>query len=168
MRTVEVGAGKPVWGLMKSSRVTVKAPYGAAPRGRVIHRPGSAVAFFSDGKARYAVTWLCRSSADAVFLAEPDGRPLCERCADLFDPPVVYRCFTATRVLLYIGATDGWRSRLKEHQRKSSWWPEVDDITFERYPTVAEAFAAETLAIRAERPLHNKQVAVAAEQGCAA
>jgi predicted GIY-YIG superfamily endonuclease len=140
------------------SVVTVKAPYGVAGRGRVVHVPQpDARAVFKADRVIYLVTWLCENgSGDAIFLAEPDARPMCAKCNDLSQPPVVYRCHSKDGTTIYIGATTMWTARRHQHERRSHWWPQVADVQFERYNSVAEAWAAEAIAIESERPLYNR------------
>jgi hypothetical protein len=135
----------------------VKAPYGVAQRGTAVHVPSAdGRAVYEDGRAVFWATWLCgHNTRNAIFMHEPDGRPLCRRCADLSEPPRVYRCFGKDGGLLYIGCTSQWRTRRNSHEKHSHWWPLVADVRHEEFPTPARAFAAEQFAIGTENPLHN-------------
>ena len=74
---------------------------------------------------------------------------------DLF-PTAVYRLFDGSGRLLYIGMGDG-RARLKSHLRSKPWRHDIDQgkTVVAWFDTRAEAAAAETEAIQAERPAHN-------------
>jgi predicted GIY-YIG superfamily endonuclease len=72
-------------------------------------------------------------------------------------PTAVYRFYDAGDALLYVGATDDLERRWKHHSYVQPWWPEVDqkrnEVTW--YPDRESALAAETAAIKAERPRIN-------------
>jgi len=141
---------------VRNCRVIVKAPYAVGFRGTCVHIPVSAHVRFRDGKAIYSAAWLCRHvSGNVHFLADTDGRPMCKRCADLGAGPLVYRCYDHHRRLLYVGATEAWAARRSEHERRTSWWPNVADIRTEKHKSLAEAWAAEARAIKAENPVRN-------------
>ncbi len=70
--------------------------------------------------------------------------------------PVVYRCYGDEDSRLYIGSSIDVAARFQWHQKNSQWWPDVRSITFTHCPTEQHALAAERVAIRAERPLHNR------------
>lgn len=67
----------------------------------------------------------------------------------------LYRYFDHASQLLYVGISLSAARRAGEHRARHSWWGAVTSITIERYPTRREALAAESTAIRTERPLHN-------------
>jgi predicted DNA-binding transcriptional regulator AlpA len=67
----------------------------------------------------------------------------------------LYRHFDTAGRLLYVGIAFDSVVRLKGHQRAASWFKQVTTITIQRFPTRAEAEAAEREAIKAEKPLHN-------------
>lgn len=77
------------------------------------------------------------------------------------DPPVkgrwMYRLWSASDELLYIGITDRGHVREREHARSKSWWPEVHHATYEPITTRAELTYLERVAIRKECPRHNVQ-----------
>lgn len=68
----------------------------------------------------------------------------------------LYRLFNAENVLLYVGITDNLRIRMSRHAAEQDWWPEVTRRTVALYDDRESADRAETLAIAAEKPLHNK------------
>jgi predicted GIY-YIG superfamily endonuclease len=72
----------------------------------------------------------------------------------LHRPTWVYRAYDKRRVLLYVGVTNDLRSRLITH-RATQWWPMVDVVTRTEFATASEARAAESAAIKTERPLYN-------------
>ncbi|MFD7705639.1 GIY-YIG nuclease family protein [Streptomyces sp. NPDC059786] len=66
----------------------------------------------------------------------------------------LYRYLAADGQPLYIGITRHLKNRKTAHAR-SLWAKEAASFTVEWYDTEAEAAAAETAAIRAERPTYN-------------
>ena len=80
--------------------------------------------------------------------------------------PVVYRLYSEDGALLYIGRTNDFETRLRQHlsttlapDSRVAGWETIHERyhhhTLEAFPTTAEAKAAEVAAIRAERPLLN-------------
>ena len=65
----------------------------------------------------------------------------------------VYRFYAADQ-LVYLGVTGQLPKRLDDHSGRD-WWRSCDRLTLAHYPTREEAAAAETVGIRAERPLYN-------------
>jgi len=70
-------------------------------------------------------------------------------------PTALYRLYSHTGNLLYVGVTDHLKTRLAAHAKEKPWWPEVVRKTVTWYPSKPEAEDAEALAIREERPAHN-------------
>lgn len=73
-----------------------------------------------------------------------------------FGAVLVYRVFADDGTLLYIGSTIGLTTRFIRHGTHSAWFPEARRVTLERFSTLAAAKAAETAAIAAEQPPHNR------------
>lgn len=71
---------------------------------------------------------------------------------------VVYRIFGAGDVLLYVGTTDDLNRRMKEHRRRSVWWPWAVRSVITRFETRQAAEEAEAEAIISEHPLFNVKV----------
>ena len=69
-------------------------------------------------------------------------------------PHTLYRCWSASGELLYIGCSRDVKRRLYAHRRKP-WWPEVASVTTEDYEDGFGGFWAEKAAIQAEQPRHN-------------
>ena len=70
----------------------------------------------------------------------------------------LYRWRDGSDLLLYIGISDDFTGRASSHYCKGSPWMEfAETATIERHPTRAVALDAEEAAIKAERPLFNKQ-----------
>lgn len=69
----------------------------------------------------------------------------------------VYRMFSADGELLYIGKSVGLGGRLGQHLSASWWISDVASMTLEWFAHDDEAAEAERSAIRAEKPIHNKQ-----------
>lgn len=70
-------------------------------------------------------------------------------------PFVVYRMYDADSALLYVGVTMNDAVRLHAHSNQKAWFYRVATVTFTRYATKSEAYAAEKAAIKEEKPLHN-------------
>ena len=69
----------------------------------------------------------------------------------------LYRHFSATGELLYVGISLGAILRLRQHRAMSSpWILDVARIEIQTYPSRAEAAAAEREAIKTEKPKYNK------------
>lgn len=73
------------------------------------------------------------------------------------DPLTAFSRFGWAGELLYIGSTGTRLRRVKSHEARTAWWPEVAEVKVERFPTIFEARVAERLAIIVERPLYNRQ-----------
>lgn len=67
----------------------------------------------------------------------------------------LYRHFDADGALLYVGVSLSAVARHVSHERFSAWFPQVKTITVEVFPTRDKALAAETRAIRKEKPRFN-------------
>ena len=72
----------------------------------------------------------------------------------------LYRIFGDEDLLLYIGISDDFGRRWKQHARVQPWWDEKRRLTVEWHPSREDAEAAETTAIKAEKPRHNKRDAI--------
>lgn len=135
---------------------SVKVPFGIARRGAFVHHVKLAGGVLEDGKIRYGAHWVCPAGTmDAIFLAEPGDRPLCEFCTAEREP-VVYRCYGSADHLLYIGSTVCYHDRIRVHDSQSPWWPEVKRTQLERFPSLPAARTAELRAIRTENPEYNR------------
>ena len=73
------------------------------------------------------------------------------------EPTALYHLRNSDDVVIYVGMTDCPAERMRRHAEEQTWWPEVARKTMVWYPTREEASAAETAAIRAENPCHNKR-----------
>lgn len=67
----------------------------------------------------------------------------------------VYRLYDANDTLLYVGVATAPDARLKAHSKHKSWWGDVARTSLDWYPDRETALAAETAAIRSERPKYN-------------
>jgi len=67
----------------------------------------------------------------------------------------VYRCYSDSGQLLYVGETGDLGKRLADHASKL-WFVQVRGITLEWYADELEALKAERRAIHVEHPKHNK------------
>ena len=72
-------------------------------------------------------------------------------------PHTVYRHFDKWGKLLYVGCTYSPFLRLQHHVSTSHWSEDIVNVTLERFPSRAEALAAEAKAIKTEQPLHNTE-----------
>lgn len=70
----------------------------------------------------------------------------------------VYRMYDAHGALLYVGCSVLWPTRVGQHSEEKPWWSEVASLTVEHHDTRDAALAAESAAIRVERPAYNKQL----------
>ena len=69
----------------------------------------------------------------------------------------LYRVYGETDLLLYIGISNNFGRRWREHAKKQPWWGEKRRLTVDEwFPFRSDAEAAEAAAIRAERPKYNK------------
>lgn len=69
----------------------------------------------------------------------------------------VYRLRDRAANLLYVGVGSFPNARLRSHAKTKDWWGDVDQTrtTVEWFRTYEDALAAERLAIKTEKPLHN-------------
>ena len=139
--------------------VRCKSGLAVARTGSIAHQVTAVAAVFHHGKAQYGARWRCLfGSADVILLADADSHGgVCKRCLAAAAGPTVYRCYGADGGLLYIGSTvnRGWR--MTHHASTTPWWPEVADVRYEDYPTIAMARAAERMAIITEHPSRNRR-----------
>jgi hypothetical protein len=68
---------------------------------------------------------------------------------------VVYRMFDENDELLYVGHSKTALRRMADHLQDKTWIDNVVNVTFDHYPSVEQAKAAELQAIKDEFPLHN-------------
>lgn len=68
---------------------------------------------------------------------------------------VLYRFYSKTGQLLYVGITTNPPQRFKAHGREKDWWGQVAGITCESYDNRNDLLSAERRAIQVERPEHN-------------
>lgn len=71
------------------------------------------------------------------------------------DQTFLYRFFSRSGQLLYVGITNDWSSRLRQHRLGKPWYREAVRVELNVYPSRDAADKAERFAIRHERPLHN-------------
>lgn len=70
-------------------------------------------------------------------------------------PTQLYRYYDSNGTLLYVGISFSALVRAEQHKRAASWWHLAVRMTVETYCSRAEALAAETAAIRSEKPRFN-------------
>jgi hypothetical protein len=68
----------------------------------------------------------------------------------------LYRFYDKNNILLYVGISGEWRTRLHQHERNSEWWDEASFIKLERFPDRKSVEEAEIRAITTEMPIWNK------------
>lgn len=77
----------------------------------------------------------------------------------MYDQTAVYRLYSPSRELLYVGVTNSPRHRFAQHAADKPWWSDVDeretDITW--HPSRSSALRAERDLIRRHMPPHNIQ-----------
>ena len=69
---------------------------------------------------------------------------------------VLYRMFSESGELVYIGSSGQFSERLARHLKETSWFCDVVTIKLEYFETLRQARQAEWLAIQAEHPLQNR------------
>ncbi|CAB4218072.1 GIY-YIG nuclease superfamily [uncultured Caudovirales phage] len=70
-------------------------------------------------------------------------------------PHTIYRLFNSEDRLLYIGITEDWARRFKQHSRVQPWWDRVASVKLEFVDSLETAQVLEANAIKREHPLHN-------------
>jgi hypothetical protein len=68
---------------------------------------------------------------------------------------ILYRFYGENNALLYIGISDKWISRMKQHSYDKPWFEDVETVRIQRFSSRPDALAAERAAIHAEHPKHN-------------
>lgn len=68
----------------------------------------------------------------------------------------LYRIYDDSDLLLYVGISNDFDRRWKEHAEVQPWWPEHRWMKVYWHDTRKEAETAEALAIEAEKPKYNK------------
>jgi predicted GIY-YIG superfamily endonuclease len=94
--------------------------------------------------------YRCPACRHRWGVTRPDER------GDEHVPHWLYRIYGTENDLLYIGITKNLAARLGSHARNGHWSFEIRDVRAEWYPDLPTADAAETAAIRAEKPRHNE------------
>lgn len=69
----------------------------------------------------------------------------------------LYRHYSGTGKLLYIGISISAITRLKDHKIHAHWFDQIRRIEITQYPSREGAAMAEQWAIERERPLYNVQ-----------
>lgn len=69
----------------------------------------------------------------------------------------LYRHFSASGELLYVGISNCTVKRFRAHMQTASWAQDIARIEIERFPSRSAAKAAEAVAIAKENPRHNLQ-----------
>lgn len=72
----------------------------------------------------------------------------------------LYRHFSASGDLLYVGISLSALIRLRAHNRTSEWANQISRVEIEQFPDRTSALAAERVAIRTEKPLRNVMGAI--------
>jgi predicted GIY-YIG superfamily endonuclease len=68
---------------------------------------------------------------------------------------VLYRFYSATGQLLYVGITNNPPERFRQHRDGKDWWELVSGMKIETYGSREELAEAERSAIQIEHPLYN-------------
>lgn len=72
------------------------------------------------------------------------------------EPTALYRIFGDAEQLLYVGISNDFGTRWKQHAKAQPWWNEKKRLTVDEwYDSRADALAAEAAAIRTEKPKYN-------------
>ncbi len=72
-------------------------------------------------------------------------------------PHALYRFYDEQDRLLYVGISLTLIIRMSSHRATKNWWRDVSRVRVQHYPNRDAATAAEAIAIRGEKPLHNIQ-----------
>lgn len=84
--------------------------------------------------------------------------------AEAPEETALYRVYGEADLLLYIGVSNDFGRRWREHAKKQPWWNERRRMTVDEwFGSRPEAEAAETAAIKAEKPKYNKRHLVPVE-----
>ena len=76
-------------------------------------------------------------------------------------PTALYRIYGDADLLLYIGISDDFGRRWKEHAKKQPWWGEMRRLAADEwFDDRKDAEAAEEAAIKTEKPKYNKRFMV--------
>jgi hypothetical protein len=67
----------------------------------------------------------------------------------------LYRLLADDGSLLYVGESNNWTRRLKEHHQEKGWFKQVRFVEVQRFPSAGAAKAAERKAIEEGAPAHN-------------
>lgn len=70
-------------------------------------------------------------------------------------PAYVYRVYDPAGTLIYVGCTTDLETRIRTHATGTWWAPQAARVKARVYPTVREARAVESEAIRDEKPRWN-------------
>ena len=76
----------------------------------------------------------------------------------------LYRAYSQTDQLLYVGISLSVMNRLSQHKTSSAWFKKASRVEVEWHPTKKAALEAELIAIRNENPIYNKAGAIAREE----
>ena len=69
----------------------------------------------------------------------------------------LYRLFSAEDALLYVGISNNFGQRWRQHARTQPWWSERRRMATVWFDSRPDAEAAEEAAIKTEHPKYNKQ-----------
>lgn len=70
-------------------------------------------------------------------------------------PTALYRFFDGDDQLIYVGISNSALRRIAQHREAKAWFGSCTRVTFEHYPTRAEALEAERRAVAEENPREN-------------
>lgn len=73
------------------------------------------------------------------------------------DATWVYHCFCASGAKLYVGIAKDLIRRLTQHRAAQPWWPHVDSVVADLYPTRRQALDVEAFYIKQGGRLKNVQ-----------
>lgn len=146
---------RPEKGLCEVFAVQAPGELAAGKRGARAHYVASAAGVVLGGVTHYAARWLCGPGSPAVeFFTSLGTRELCARCAGK-RRTAVYRCYSTTGQLLYVGCTGDRVGRVQYHQRNAPWWSEVARTEYQEFEVAGDAWGSEPRIIAAEAPLYN-------------
>jgi predicted GIY-YIG superfamily endonuclease len=129
--------------------------------GRRAHLIREAAVAWPRGKETYFAAYICDGGGDRgvqLVTDVPDDIEPCDDCliGGEYDKPTVYRLYDTTDELAYVGFSEDFLNRMKQHSQTKEWWPQIKRCEFDLYETREEGMAAELELIQLHQPRFNK------------
>ncbi len=68
---------------------------------------------------------------------------------------IITYCVYDADTLVYVGRTDDWLQRKKEHRSATQWWSDTFLVISMDHPTYGDSLVAEAILIRDNQPRYN-------------